>query len=112
MASSTNSTYYYYYYPLHGPKVAITVVFIFLLTLLPPKSGGSVLLSEESKMVIGSKPPACVNKCSTCRPCIATLVVPKHQRKDFKKVSSHGEEDDSYYLLSWKCRCGNKLFQP
>ncbi|KAI4355744.1 hypothetical protein L6164_004489 [Bauhinia variegata] len=112
MAPSTNSTYYYL---LHGLKVAITVAFIFFLTLLlllPPKSaGGSVVLSEESKKVIGSKPPACVNKCSNCRPCMATLVVPNHQRKGFKKVSSHGE-DDGYYLLSWKCRCGNKLFQP
>lgn len=65
---------------------------------------------EESKVVIGSKPPACLNKCMNCRPCMATVVVPNHKRKGFK-VSTHGE-DDSYYLLSWKCRCGDKLFQP
>lgn len=70
---------------------------------------------EESKGVIGSKPPVCANKCMKCRPCMATVVVPDHQRKQgsFKLVSSRGgEDDDSYYLLSWKCRCGNKLFQP
>ncbi|KAJ1379208.1 Epidermal patterning factor protein [Sesbania bispinosa] len=102
-------------YPLHGYRVAITVAFIFSLFLLLPKSGGLVFSDsrdslEESRVVIGSKPPACVNKCMNCRPCMATVVVPNHQRKGFK-VLSHGD-DDRYYLLSWKCRCGDKLFQP
>jgi hypothetical protein len=72
---------------------------------------------EERKVAIGSKPPVCVNKCMKCRPCMATVVVNDHDHqrkrkmKGFKLESSH-EEDDSYYLLSWKCRCGNKLFQP
>jgi len=71
----------------------------------------------ERKVAIGSKPPICVNKCMKCRPCMATVVVNDHDHqrkrkmKGFKLESSH-EEDDSYYLLSWKCRCGNKLFQP
>ncbi|KAJ1429129.1 Epidermal patterning factor protein [Sesbania bispinosa] len=113
-------------YYLHALIVAITVVFIFFLSLLlPSKSGGSssssvkVVMVERSegsrKMVIGSKPPACVNKCMNCRPCMATLVVPNHQKRKkatFKKVVSSRGEDDTYYLLSWKCRCGNKLYQP
>lgn len=66
---------------------------------------------EEKKMVIGSKPPVCVNKCMNCRPCMATVVVNNQPKKGLKSVYSH-EEHDSYYLLSWKCRCGNKLFQP
>ncbi|GFQ04599.1 epidermal patterning factor-like protein 8 [Phtheirospermum japonicum] len=58
-------------------------------------------------MILGSRPPGCVNKCLNCRPCKATLVIPPH------KSSSHDrEDDDTYYLLSWKCRCGNKLYQP
>ncbi|KAB1219856.1 EPIDERMAL PATTERNING FACTOR-like protein 8 [Morella rubra] len=65
---------------------------------------------ENGVTVLGSKPPGCVNRCLNCRPCIATLVIPSHQMKEFS-ASSCGE-DDSYYLLSWKCRCGNKLFQP
>ncbi|KAJ7962858.1 putative Epidermal patterning factor-like protein [Quillaja saponaria] len=111
MAPSTRT------YSLHGLIVSITVAFIFLLTFLPSKSDGSLLIVnstmslEESKMVLGSKPPACVNKCLNCRPCITTLVIPTHQRKGFIASTSH-EEDDNYYLLSWKCRCGNKLFQP
>ncbi|KHN01332.1 hypothetical protein glysoja_009538 [Glycine soja] len=55
-------------YPLHGLKLPITVLFIFFLSFLPSKSGGSVMVEtreglEQRKMVIGSKPPACVNKC-------------------------------------------------
>ncbi|KAK7294091.1 hypothetical protein RJT34_16974 [Clitoria ternatea] len=98
-------------YPLHGLNVAITatVLFIFFLSFLPSKSGGS-----SRPMVIGSKPPGCENKCMNCRPCMATLVVPNHQKRMKGlnlKVSSRGE-DDTYYLLSWKCKCGDKLFQP
>ncbi|XP_058774093.1 EPIDERMAL PATTERNING FACTOR-like protein 8 [Vicia villosa] len=100
-------------------NAAITTSFIFSLIVLLPRSGGSVLCDEsdleERKVVIGSKPPECVNKCMKCRPCMATVVVNDHdhhqRKKGFKLDSSH-EENDSYYLLSWKCRCGNKLFQP
>jgi len=78
-------------------------------------AGGSLVLErndslEDRKMVIGSKPPACLNKCMNCRPCIATLVV-SQKRKSYR-VSSRGDDDDTYYLLAWKCRCGNKVFQP
>lgn len=76
---------------------------------------------EESRRVIGSKPPSCMHKCMRCRPCLATLVAPDHQKRKsyinsnkglLFKVWSRGEDDDPYYLLSWKCTCGNKLFQP
>ncbi|KAG4955328.1 hypothetical protein AAZX31_15G007700 [Glycine max] len=100
-------------YPQHGSKVTITVAFFFYLIVLLPKSdaGGSSESVEGSKVVIGSKPPACGNKCMSCRPCIATVVVPNHKRKGFN-FKFNGVDDDSYYLLSWKCRCGDKLFQP
>ncbi|CAL5361505.1 unnamed protein product [Camellia sinensis] len=99
-------------YP-HGLKVAVTVILLSsTLSCLPSKSVGLQLSSygkrmEESEMVLGSRPPGCVNKCMSCRPCMATLVIPPHHVRD----SSHGQ-DDSYYLLSWKCRCGDKLYQP
>ncbi|GKV35851.1 hypothetical protein SLEP1_g44058 [Rubroshorea leprosula] len=105
----------------NGPlKVALTVAFILSLTFLPPKSvwstpepvsGGS---DEQSEMVLGSKPPDCVNKCLNCKPCVATLVIPSqfHKRMSFTAASRGEGDDDSYYLLSWKCKCGDKLFQP
>lgn len=100
------------------------LVFILFLCLLLFVEGRTVLCDEmrressleERKVAIGSKPPVCVNKCMKCRPCMATVVVNDHDHqrkrkmKGFKLESS--QEDDSYYLLSWKCRCGNKLFQP
>ncbi|EOY25802.1 Uncharacterized protein TCM_027162 [Theobroma cacao] len=74
-------------------------------------SGHSESMVQQSKMVLGSKPPSCVNKCLNCSPCMATLVIPSHQWKHFR-ATYHGDEDESYYLLSWKCKCGDKLFQP
>lgn len=65
----------------------------------------------QKEMVLGSKPPGCVNKCLNCRPCIATLVIPSHQKKG-TFVAWSRNEDDSYYLLTWRCRCGNKFYQP
>ncbi|XP_028767313.1 EPIDERMAL PATTERNING FACTOR-like protein 8 [Neltuma alba] len=94
--------------------VAITSLWLHLfLTVLHHHS--SVMGLEESKKVIGSRPPACVNKCNKCRPCMATLVVPRHQRtkkKGFSLQVVPPGDDDPYYLLSWKCTCGHKLFQP
>lgn len=66
--------------------------------------------------VIGSKPPTCLNKCMNCKPCMATLVVPNNQKRIKGRIleSFRGDQDDddTYYLLTWKCQCGNKLFQP
>ncbi|XWS16448.1 hypothetical protein CRYUN_Cryun34aG0088400 [Craigia yunnanensis] len=100
----------------NGLKVAITVAFIFSITFLLPSvgalnSGHRKSPLQQSKMVLGSKPPGCVNKCLSCRPCMATLVIPSHQWKNFR-ATYHGDEDDRYYLLSWKCKCGDKLFHP
>ncbi|KAK6148970.1 hypothetical protein DH2020_016495 [Rehmannia glutinosa] len=98
---------------------AVTAFCFFSLTFLPPKSvsggiEGSINEEELRKMVLGSSPPGCVNKCMNCRPCEATLVIPPHlnRMKRAKYQDSSHREDDSYYLLSWKCRCGNKLYQP
>ncbi|XP_058113337.1 EPIDERMAL PATTERNING FACTOR-like protein 8 [Magnolia sinica] len=90
------------------------VILIFSVMLLPSKPVGLVLsksdeIFEQRKHVLGSRPPLCVNKCWSCRPCMATLVIPPHM-KSTKAISE--QEDESYYLLSWKCRCGNKFFQP
>lgn len=68
---------------------------------------------KQVKTVLGSRPPECVNKCLNCRPCVATLVVPPHPVNRIKaKSSSSKGDDENYYLLSWRCKCGNKLFHP
>ncbi|KAJ8643145.1 hypothetical protein MRB53_004893 [Persea americana] len=93
------------------------VILIFSLTVLASRPVGSVFskfgetFHKQRKLaVLGSRPPMCVNKCFSCRPCMATLVIPPH--RSTSTVLSKEEKDESYYLLSWKCRCGDKLFQP
>ncbi|KGN52892.1 EPIDERMAL PATTERNING FACTOR-like protein 8 [Cucumis sativus] len=92
--------------------VAFAVVFSLFLSL-PTLSGVAEVESLQKRTVLGSKPPRCVGKCLNCRPCTAALVVPEHREgKRFEGNLDHREEDDSYYLLHWKCKCGNKLYQP
>ncbi|KAK4269646.1 hypothetical protein QN277_022776 [Acacia crassicarpa] len=101
--------------PSSTVAIIFTLAFIFFLTVAPHCSG-VMGMEEESKKVIGSRPPACVNKCHKCRPCIATLVVPHqktgHNNKGFTLKMVPPGDNDPYYLLSWKCKCGHKFFQP
>ncbi|PRQ46361.1 hypothetical protein RchiOBHm_Chr2g0088241 [Rosa chinensis] len=103
----------------------ILMMLIFCLTFLSSNSGEPLLprdqhgdheqqLKKQMKMALGSSPPRCVNRCMSCRPCTATLVVPPHHHKinNLKTTPDHYDGDETYYLLSWKCRCRNKLFQP
>ncbi|KAK6945110.1 hypothetical protein RJ641_026212 [Dillenia turbinata] len=96
-------------------NTAVTLVLIFSLSFLPSKSVGYSMGREnidsrnQVKKVLGSRPPQCLNKCLNCRPCIAALVVPPHRKNDAETSS---EEDENYYLLTWKCKCGDKMFQP
>ncbi|KAK7264920.1 hypothetical protein RJT34_32533 [Clitoria ternatea] len=68
---------------------------------------------KQKKLVLGSRPPRCVNKCLSCRPCMAALVItPHHRVGHIHKAITTAQRDEGYYLLSWKCKCGNKFFQP
>ncbi|GAB2300329.1 hypothetical protein Dimus_034365 [Dionaea muscipula] len=69
----------------------------------------------SSKLVLGSRPPRCVNRCMSCRPCMAVLVIPPHRNRkpsSSDSLKTTPQDDEGYYLLSWKCRCKNKFFQP
>ncbi|KAI4335714.1 hypothetical protein L6164_014334 [Bauhinia variegata] len=96
-------------------RTSLALILIFSLTFFPSISEGSASLQDikglkQMELVLGSRPPRCVNKCLNCRPCMATLVVSPHQRNGHK--ASSAQRDEGYYLLSWKCKCGNKFFQP
>ncbi|XP_057988133.1 EPIDERMAL PATTERNING FACTOR-like protein 8 isoform X2 [Hevea brasiliensis] len=102
------------YYPNGlGLGFAVTVVMlIFSLAFFPYSTSGSAFFRgdegvKQRKMVLGSRPPPCDNKCLSCKPCMAALVTPPHH-----KTASTPKGDESYYLLSWKCKCGDKYFQP
>ncbi|XAR50549.1 hypothetical protein NMG60_11004902 [Bertholletia excelsa] len=96
----------------HGLKVAVVASLICSLSFLPSKSVGLPWSSyRERKVVVGSTPPRCINKCMNCNPCMATLVIPPGNDEKVFRKSSHGSQE-TYYLLAWKCKCGNKLFEP
>lgn len=95
-------------------ELSLTV--LFLLCCCDPLADGSMLQRDsdregvkQMKLVLGSTPPRCVNKCLSCKPCSAALVTSPHHRKEFQ---ASFQRDESYYLLSWKCKCKDKYFQP
>ncbi|XP_044464680.1 EPIDERMAL PATTERNING FACTOR-like protein 8 [Mangifera indica] len=100
-----------------GLQKRVLAMLIIVFIMFSSESAGSTQYlrgsegekKKQTNKVVGSRPPACVNKCLNCKPCVATLVVPPHPKPRIKAPS---EEDEDYYLLSWKCRCGNKLFHP
>ncbi|XP_060206549.1 EPIDERMAL PATTERNING FACTOR-like protein 8 [Lycium barbarum] len=88
-------------------KLGFTLALLLSLAFLPSQS-----VSMARKM-IGSRPPGCVNKCMTCQPCKATLVIsPSLKNKGPNNTDPSKRQDDTYYLLSWKCRCRDQIFQP
>ncbi|KAK1414302.1 hypothetical protein QVD17_30046 [Tagetes erecta] len=94
-------------------RMFITLIFLLSLTLsssISVNEGVSDL--EQKNKILGSRPPGCMNKCMKCSPCQATLVIPPHHKMLIYRDQSSHREDDCYYLLSWKCKCGDKLFQP
>ncbi|KAJ4701550.1 EPIDERMAL PATTERNING FACTOR-like protein 2 [Melia azedarach] len=78
---------------------------------------------EAEKMVvmtsmIGSRPPKCERRCSSCTHCeavqvpVATQAV-GHKRSHFSAVAySRGDDISNYKPMSWKCKCGNLIFDP
>ncbi|KAD2806164.1 hypothetical protein R6Q59_028844 [Mikania micrantha] len=101
---------------LRGLKTVFTAILLLSLTVSHSISGygdEGVVSVRQNKKILGSRPPRCVNRCVNCSPCEATLVIPAHPNSiksiDYRH-QSHWE--DNYYLLSWKCKCGDKLFQP
>ncbi|RXH74435.1 hypothetical protein DVH24_029156 [Malus domestica] len=99
----------------NGLKITVIILF---LTFFPSISAESMLkrdgdqrLKNQMKTVLGSRPPQCANKCMSCRPCTATLVASSHHKSSNLEATTY-QGDENYYLLSWKCRCRNKLFHP
>ncbi|PWA97287.1 hypothetical protein CTI12_AA030440 [Artemisia annua] len=96
---------------LRDLRIVVTVILLLSCTVSHSISVDEGVTSvRQSKKILGSRPPGCVNKCVNCRPCQATLVIPPHPKMVGYRSQSHWE--DNYYLLSWKCKCGDKIFQP
>ncbi|XP_043711432.1 EPIDERMAL PATTERNING FACTOR-like protein 2 [Telopea speciosissima] len=80
--------------------------------------------SQENAAVrslIGSRPPTCEGKCSSCGHCEAIQVpaIPKqrngnstHSSKVSTIAYSRSEDNSNYKPMSWKCKCGDMIFNP
>ncbi|XP_009408586.2 EPIDERMAL PATTERNING FACTOR-like protein 2 [Musa acuminata AAA Group] len=75
---------------------------------------------EEKLMVralIGSRPPICERRCMTCGHCEAVQVpvIPRERnptRRFWGIATLRGDYSSNYKPLSWKCKCGNRIFNP
>ncbi|OWM70788.1 hypothetical protein CDL15_Pgr014461 [Punica granatum] len=96
------------------------------------RGGGGVVEEERieteraRRWLIGSSPPRCERRCSSCRRCEAVQVpiVPQQQRargisRLFANVASAripnsrgGDDISNYKPMAWKCKCGDLLFNP
>ncbi|KAJ6730200.1 EPIDERMAL PATTERNING FACTOR-LIKE PROTEIN 4 [Salix viminalis] len=82
---------------------------------------------EEEKIAvkaqtIGSRPPRCEKRCNSCEHCEAVQVpiaTQAHSRKRSRFSAaisniaySRGDGISNYKPMSWKCKCGNLIFNP
>ncbi|XP_057443720.1 EPIDERMAL PATTERNING FACTOR-like protein 2 [Lotus japonicus] len=69
---------------------------------------------------IGSRPPNCETRCRTCKHCEAIQVPtnPKSHNHQMKPsmvstvAYTKGDDGSNYKPMSWKCKCGNLIFNP
>ncbi|KAF6157965.1 hypothetical protein GIB67_015281 [Kingdonia uniflora] len=88
---------------------------VFKLMKTPQIVGG-----EDEKAImrtqIGSSPPRCERRCNNCGHCEAVQVPATPQDKNkiihFSTVSLRGEYSSNYKPMSWKCKCGDFIFNP
>ncbi|XP_058081742.1 EPIDERMAL PATTERNING FACTOR-like protein 2 [Magnolia sinica] len=80
-------------------------------------------VGEEEKMFlrarIGSRPPSCQRRCSSCGHCEAVQVPAVPQERSERRhstristISSSREDTSNYKPMSWKCKCGDMIFNP
>ncbi|KAK7309132.1 hypothetical protein RJT34_05623 [Clitoria ternatea] len=69
---------------------------------------------------IGSRPPRCERRCRSCAHCEA-IQVPTNPQALNEKINTStlsnvayakGEGGSNYKPMSWKCKCGNLIFNP
>ncbi|KAL0698507.1 hypothetical protein Bca4012_054629 [Brassica carinata] len=81
---------------------------------------------QDQKMImrglIGSSPPRCESvRCRSCGHCEAIQVPTNPQTKlhsssSFSEIINldytRGEDTTNYKPMSWKCKCGNSIYNP
>ncbi|KAA8531515.1 hypothetical protein F0562_006132 [Nyssa sinensis] len=85
--------------------------------------GHSQAVEEEKEILrgqTGSSPPRCERRCSSCAQCEAIQVptIPQIKTGSNNPSStstiaySRGDDGSNYKPMSWKCKCGNSIFNP
>ncbi|GAV90957.1 hypothetical protein CFOL_v3_34357 [Cephalotus follicularis] len=82
----------------------------------------SQTVNEDKVIVrsqIGSRPPRCESRCTSCGHCEAIQVPAdprvKHANRNSSSVTTIAYARDgssNYKPMSWKCKCGNLIFNP
>ncbi|KAL7141562.1 hypothetical protein ABFS83_08G061800 [Erythranthe nasuta] len=115
---SFSSHFTFFFTPVQGRKLAQTVV-----------EGPKTSMKEDKTVLwrshIGSRPPRCDRRCVSCTRCEAIQVPTNPQTSGAAAVThnsspvsaaaaARGDDDDSsnYKPLSWKCKCGNFIYNP
>nr|XP_018682024.1 PREDICTED: EPIDERMAL PATTERNING FACTOR-like protein 2 [Musa acuminata subsp. malaccensis] len=88
-----------------------------LLTLLEVASGRG---GEKAtvRALVGSRPPICERRCITCGHCEAVQVpvIPQEKKSRSRQflgtATVRGDYSSNYKPLSWKCKCGDLIFDP
>ncbi|XP_073274912.1 EPIDERMAL PATTERNING FACTOR-like protein 2 [Primulina huaijiensis] len=89
------------------------------------RNGDNKKIVDEDKLSalrpqIGSRPPRCEGRCSSCGHCVAIQVPTNPQSRNNIKnsaevlVTAFARDDyhSNYKPMSWKCKCGNLIFNP
>ncbi|XAR62022.1 hypothetical protein NMG60_11016599 [Bertholletia excelsa] len=87
-----------------------------------PNGKKEKVVAMVGRRLIGSRPPRCERKCSSCGHCEAIQVPVAAQlkthviQKSFSTIpttaSSRGEDISNYKPICWKCKCGDFIFNP
>lgn len=103
------------------------ISFINFWAMIQGKSSEQLLHSEtlqnnqgfmEDMTRLGSIPPSCRNKCNACNPCKAIQVPTLPNHDQVHKISRRSSPTEAskkytnYKPIGWKCKCGNRLFNP
>ncbi|CAN4083084.1 unnamed protein product [Withania somnifera] len=121
----------------HCLTITLLIIIISSLSQLTFKAEGRILLDTHRtdgqrvkkramfmRSQIGSRPPRCEKRCGSCGHCEA-IQVPTNPQITFgnknhtinnnnKKVIVYARDSDNsnYKPMSWKCKCGNLIFNP
>ncbi|KAE9606835.1 hypothetical protein Lalb_Chr09g0323781 [Lupinus albus] len=83
------------------------------------------IVHDDKVMVrtrIGSRPPKCEKRCRSCGPCEAIQVPTNNLQAQNGKININPSmvpiaayergDNVNYKPMSWKCKCGNLIFNP